>query len=73
MWDLKSLTRDRTHTTYIGKLSLNHWPPREVPPYFLFCATETLILFRANMLQAVDYAGCKLVFFKLWTQSITRL
>ena len=31
MWDLSSLTRDRTHTPCIGRRSLNHWTTREVP------------------------------------------
>ena len=31
MWDLSSLTRDRTHGPSIGKWSLNHWTPRKVP------------------------------------------
>ena len=34
MWDLSSLTRDRTWTLCIGSQSLNHWTTREVP-YFL--------------------------------------
>ena len=32
MWDLSSLTRDRTHAPCIGSVwSLNHWTAREVP------------------------------------------
>ena len=31
MWDLSSLTRDRTCTPCIGRRSLNHWNAREVP------------------------------------------
>ena len=31
MWDLSSLTRDRTHVSCIGRLILNHWTIREVP------------------------------------------
>ena len=31
MWDLNSLTRDRTHTPCIGRQSLNHWTAKEVP------------------------------------------
>ena len=30
MWDLSSLTRDRTHTSCIGRQTLNHWATREV-------------------------------------------
>ena len=30
MWDLISLTKDRTHTHCIGKRSLNHWTTRKV-------------------------------------------
>ena len=31
MWDLTSPTRDRTHTHFIGRQSLNYWTTREVP------------------------------------------
>ena len=31
MWDLSSLTRDRTCILCIGRWSLNHWTAREVP------------------------------------------
>ena len=31
MWGLTSLTRDQTHTPFIGRQSLNHWTTREVP------------------------------------------
>ena len=31
MWDLSSLTRDRTCTPCIGRRSLNRWTAREVP------------------------------------------
>ena len=31
MWDLSSLTGDRTRTPCIGRRSLNHWTAREVP------------------------------------------
>ena len=31
MWDLSSLTRDQTCTSYIGRQSVNHWTTREVP------------------------------------------
>ena len=33
MWDLRSLTRDGTHTPCIGRQSLNHWTARDVPVY----------------------------------------
>ena len=35
MWDLSSPTRDQTHTSCIGRQSLNHWTAREVhlPPF----------------------------------------
>ena len=32
--DHSSLTRDRTHTSYIGRWNLNHWTNRELPLYF---------------------------------------
>ena len=31
MWDLSSLTRNRTHTPCIGRWNLNHWTTRELP------------------------------------------
>ena len=31
MWDVSSLTRDRTRTTCLGRQSPNHWTAREVP------------------------------------------
>ena len=31
MRDLSSLTRDQTHTPYLGSTSLNHWTAKEVP------------------------------------------
>ena len=31
MWDLSSPTRDQTHTSCIGRQSLNHRTTREVP------------------------------------------
>ena len=31
LWHLSSLTRDRTHTPWIWRWSLNHWTTREVP------------------------------------------
>ena len=31
MWDLSSLTRDRTHIPSNGRQILNHWTTREVP------------------------------------------
>ena len=32
MWDLSSLTRDRTGTPCIARWILNHWTTRKVPP-----------------------------------------
>ena len=31
MWDLSSLTRDRTHAPCSGSLKFNHWVARQVP------------------------------------------
>ena len=36
MWDLSSLTRDRTHVPCIGRRILNHWTTREVPELIYF-------------------------------------
>ena len=33
MWDLRSPTRDQTHTHCIGKRNINHWTAREVPQH----------------------------------------
>ena len=35
MWNLNSLTRDRTHTPCIGRQSLNHQTTGEVPDFSL--------------------------------------
>ena len=35
MWDLSSLTRDRTHVLCIARQILNHWTDREVPESLL--------------------------------------
>ena len=35
LWDLSSLTRDRTHTHCLGRWSLNHWAARKVPPILM--------------------------------------
>ena len=54
MWDLSSLTRDRTHVPCIGRQILYHWTTREVPQFcFLMpnnkfnntCKNKTAILF----------------------------
>ena len=42
MWDLSSLTRDRTLSPCIGRQSPNHWTAREVPKVTLFL---TAVLF----------------------------
>ena len=36
MWDLSSLTRDRTCSPCTGRQSLNRWATREVPLVFIF-------------------------------------
>ena len=36
MWNLSSLTRDRTHIPCIAKQILNHWTTREVPSWWIF-------------------------------------
>ena len=39
MWDLSFLTRDQTHTLYIGKWNLNQWTKKEVlKTLFLKCS-----------------------------------
>ena len=35
MLDLSSPTKDQTHTTCIGRWSLNHWTTKEVPRVLL--------------------------------------
>ena len=35
MWDISFLTKDGTHTLYIGRWSLNHWTAREVLTNYL--------------------------------------
>ena len=43
MWDLSSLTRDRTLTPCIGRQSLDHWTAREVPGFFFFLPLKCCI------------------------------
>ena len=38
VWDLSSLTRDRTHIPCIGRQSLNHWTTGKFQ-YFLFMSS----------------------------------
>ena len=45
MWDLSSLTRDRTHVPCIGRWILNHWTTREVP-YICFSYCEFSLSYR---------------------------
>ena len=54
MWDLSSLTRDRTHTPLHWKQSLNHWTTREVPFFF----------FVFNLLSH-SFSSAKLIFYSL--------
>ena len=45
LWDLSSLTRDRTHTTAVKAWSPNHWTAREFPStVFLFLASISVSL-----------------------------
>ena len=44
MWDLSSLTRDRTHTPCIGRQSLNHWTTREVHKIQDYCVLSLFLL-----------------------------
>ena len=41
MWDLSSLTRDRTRIPCIGRQILNHWTTREVPRHCQFLRHRT--------------------------------
>ena len=69
MWDLSSLTRDRTYTPCIGKPSLNHWTVRGVStPYSylnknsihvlvkqqLFCQLQLLGMLKNNEVCSMD-------------------
>ena len=42
MWDPSSPTRGWTHTSYIGRWSLNHWTTREVPSTLFIIAWDHL-------------------------------
>ena len=61
MWDLNSLTRNRTQTPCIGRQSLNHWTAREAPVEALGNVTcvsslqNPACLDSAESLQAVGY------------------
>ena len=52
MWDLSSLTRDRTRTPCFGRRSLNHRTAREVPN------TLTVIPMRHLRHREVKYITC---------------
>ena len=41
MWDLNSMTRERTHIPCIGRWILNHWTTRKVPPYHFLIVLKT--------------------------------
>ena len=43
MWDLSSPTGDRTHTSCVGRLSLNHRTTGEVPGNSLFFTHKRLV------------------------------
>ena len=49
MWDLSSLTRDRTLTPCIGRQHLNQWTAREVPEQYILLKTNVF-----NMLASHD-------------------
>ena len=45
MWDLSSLTRDRTRVPCIGRRILNHWTTREIPNlHFNKCLRWALVI-----------------------------
>ena len=43
MWDLSSPTRNWTHTSYIGRWSLNHWTSWAVPEKILIKLLKTCL------------------------------
>ena len=49
MWDLSSLTRDSTHTPWIGMRSLNPWTTREALSSFLMFIIENVIFLIQNL------------------------
>ena len=51
MWNLSSLTRDRTCTPCFGSWSLNHWTTREVPRLFSMLFMITAPVSNQNCLE----------------------
>ena len=49
MWDLRSQTRDGTHTPCTGRQTFNHWPTREVPKHLIRKAVIKTILKNIQM------------------------
>ena len=49
MWDLISLTRDRTCIVCLGRLIFNHWTTREDPSAKLFDTTEDVSNFQEHI------------------------
>ena len=51
MWDLSSLTRDRTHVPCIGRRILYHWTTREVPSvcFKIACVGILAVGLKANL------------------------
>ena len=60
MWDLSSLTKDRTCTPCIGRRSLNHWTAREVPWSSIFYTPlPSFSLFSGSL----EMAACALALY----------
>ena len=80
MWGLSSLTRDGTHTSCIGRWSLNHWTAREVPRLILWffmiiflVRWLALHVFVYFMMITVRFTYTSLTYHSLHSDNIPRL
>ena len=58
MWDLNSLTRDRSCTNCIGRLSLNHWTIAEVLLICPYCYLKFFSLSSVRCYDLILYIYC---------------
>ena len=60
-WDLSSLTRDRTHTSCIGRWRLNHWTAREVPKiiFKICCGKLDVVSWATKQIQSKHHPDAR--------------
>ena len=60
MWDLSSLTRNRTHVPYISRWILNHWTIRKMHQLFLESESDHKDA-KESVLMNLRVMGCELL------------